>query len=359
MKPIKLTQSTIAKAKENILAQLDGVRLQGTKVSLSYDFTDAIKEQLENTEVKTPIVYMMANTYLKMLEYVMQCDTEIAWHGTVKRGEGDKKHIFFIKDVYLYPQKIAAATVQVDDTKYTQWSDAQDAETFNNRRFQGHSHVNMGTTYSGIDEANKKEFLQDLLDDDYYIFVVTNKRQEHNFEVYDLAQNIIFENKDIDFRVYLNENTLLESIDDEMSRYLTKPTYSYTPTPNYYKGPTTPAYGSKTYEKPKTKQYSFYSNYNDDYNDNDDDYYTKLYGNVKKTTANTKIKRHVVLMNRAGRNFEKEYREYEGEITKVRFNGKDYEVFIPYKPFETDDIQQLRKEGWHVREMPIPVEFDI
>ena len=346
MKPIKLTQSTIAKAKENILAQLDGVRLQGTTINLSYDFADAIKEQLEKTEVKKPIVYMMANTYLKMLEYVMKCDTEIAWHGTVKRGKGDKKHIFFIKDVYLYPQKIAAATVQVDDTKYTQRSDAQDAETFNNRRFQGHSHVNMSTFYSGTDEANKREFLQDLLDDDYYIFLVTNKRQEHNFEVYDLAQNIIFENKDIDFRVYLNENTLLESIDDEMNNYLTKPTYTFPPATNFFKSPTTPSYDSKT------KQYGFYDD--DDYN-----YYDRFYSNTKKSTASVKIKRHVVLMNRAGRDFEKEYREYEGETTTVRFNGKDYEVFIPYIPFEEKDIQQLRKEGWHVREMPIPEEFDI
>lgn len=346
MKPIKLTQSTIAKAKESILAQLDKVRLQGTTVNLSYDFADAIKEQLEKTEVKKPIVYMMANTYLKMLEYVMKCDTEIAWHGTVKRGEGDKKHIFFIKDVYLYPQKIAAATVQVDDTKYTQWSDAQDAETFNNRRFQGHSHVDMNAIYSGTDEANKREFLQDLLDDDYYIFLVTNKRQEHNFEVYDLAQNIIFENKDIDFRVYLNENTILESIDDEMNKYLTKPTYNFTPATNFYKNPTTPSYGSKT------KQYGFYDD--DDYS-----YYDRFYNNTKKNTASVKIKRHVVLMNREGRNFEKEYREYEGETTTIRFNGKDYKVFVPYKPFDAEDIQQLRKEGWHVREMPIPEEFDI
>lgn len=346
MKPIKLTQSTIAKAKENILAQLDGIRLQGTTVNLSYDFADAIKEQIEKTDVKKPIIYMMANTYLKMLEYVMKCDTEIAWHGTVKRGEDDKKHIFFIKDVYLYPQKITAATVQVDDNKYTQWSDTQDAETFNNRRFQGHSHVNMSTFYSGTDEANKKEFLQDLLDDDYYIFVVTNKRQEHNFEIYDLAQNIIFENKDIDFRVYLNENTLLESIDNEMDNYLTKSAYSFTPATDYYRSQTT------SYGESKTNQYSFYD-------DDEINYYNRFYEDTKKSTVSVKIKRHVVLMNRAGRNFEKEYREFEGEVTKIRFNGKDYIVFIPYKPFETKDIQQLRKEGWHVREMPIPEEFDI
>lgn len=345
MKPIKLTQSSLAKAKETLFKQLDGIRLQGTTINLSYDFADAIKEQMEAAEIKKPIVYMMANTYLKMLEYVLKCDTEIAWHGTVKRGEGDKKHIFFIKDVYLYPQKIAAATVQVDDDKYTQWSDAQDDDTFNNRRFQAHSHVNMGTTYSGTDEANKKEFLQDLLDDDYYIFLVTNKRQEHNFEVYDLAQNIIFENKDIDFRVYLNENTILDSISEEMDKYCTKPTYQKTTYPSLSQ--------FNNYNKPtetKTRQYgSFFD---------DDDYY-KNFCKPSDSKKSLKVKRHVVLMNRSGRNFEKEYPEFEGDIIDIRFNGKDFNVFVPFTPFEPGDISDLRKEGWHVREMPVPEEYDI
>ena len=109
MRPIKLTQSSIAKAKDAIIKQLDNLKLQDTKVNFTYDFAEVLKEQL-NDKIKKPIVYMMASTYLKMLEYVLKCDTEIAWHGTVKRGEGDKSHIFYIKDVYLYPQKIAAAT---------------------------------------------------------------------------------------------------------------------------------------------------------------------------------------------------------------------------------------------------------
>lgn len=347
MKPIKLTQSSIAKAKDAIIKQLDNLKLQDTKVNFTYDFAEVLKEQLNN-EIKKPIVYMMANTYLKMLEYVLRCDTEIAWHGTVRRGEGAKSHIFYIKDVYLYPQKIAAATVQVDDDKYTQWSDKQDADSFNNRRFQGHSHVNMGTFYSGTDETNKNAFLQDLLDDDYYIFLVTNKRQEHNFEIYDLAQNIIFENKDIDFRVYLTENELLESIPDEISNYCTKQTYQSSPA---------------TYNS-----YSGYSGYNGlgstksswpglgkSYNDNDN-YYK---GSSKVHKIPIKIKRHVVLMNRAGRNFEKEYPEFEGDIIDIRFNGQDYNVFVPFTPLRTSDIANLRKDGWHVREMPVPDEYNI
>lgn len=336
MKPIKLTQSSIAKAKDDILKKLDSLKLQDTKVSFTYDFAEVLKEQLDN-EIKRPIVYMMANTYLKMLEYVLKCDTEIAWHGTVKRGTGDKSHIFFIKDVYLYPQKIAAATVQVDDDKYTQWSDKQDAETFNNRRFQGHSHVNMGAFYSGTDENNKYAFLQDLLDDDYYIFLVTNKRQEHNFEIYDLAQNVIFEHKDIDFRVYLNENELIDSIPDEMTRYCTKQTYQ---------SHTIPSYNSSS-----KSSWPGYNNFNEDH--------YKSLAKTAPTKVPIKVKRHVVLMNRSGRDFEKEYPEYEGDIIDIRFNGQDYNVFVPFTPFDNADISNLRKEGWHVREMPVPDEYEI
>ena len=328
MKPIKLTQSSLAKAKDDILKKLDNIKLQDTKINFTYDFAEILKEQLNN-EIKKPIVYMMANTYLKMLEYVLKCDTEIAWHGTVKRGTGDKSHIFYIKDVYLYPQKIAAATVQVDDDKYTQWSDKQDAETFNNRRFQGHSHVNMSAFYSGTDENNKYAFLQDLLDDDYYIFLVTNKRQEHNFEIYDLAQNIIFENKDIDFRVYLTEDNVLDNIKTEIATYCTKQTYQVNSI-NSFAVPNRSSW-------PETN-----TSYNSDY---------------FKEPA--KIKRHVVLINRAGRDFEKEYREYEGNVATIRFNGQDYNVFIPFEPFDTEDITKLRKDGWHVREMPVPSAYDI
>ena len=63
-------------------------------------------------------------------------------------------------------------------------------------------------------------------------------------------------------------------------------------------------------------------------------------------------------MNRTGRNFEKEYPEFEGDIIDIRFNGQDYKVFVPYTPFGTADIAELRKDGWHVREMPVPDEYD-
>lgn len=336
MRPIKLTQLSLAKAKEAILSQLDGLRLQNTKINLQYDFIDAFKEQLKEANYKRPIIYMTAGTYLKMQEYVKQCDVEIAWHGTVKRGTDDKKHLFYIKDVFLYPQKIASATVQVDDTKYTQWTEKLDIDTFNNMRFQGHSHVNMGTFYSSTDEENKRAFLNDLLDDDFYIFLVTNKRGEHNFEIYDLAQNIIFEKNDIDFRVYLNENDNLSMVKSEIEEYCTKQTY--TPFNNAYQEDLKeriihgPGFLDERFKNQQTPSYS---------------------------RNPIKIKRNVILLDLPNRDLIEENPTLLGDSMNIRFNGKNYEVFVPYKPLTPFEIENLRKSGWHVREMPVPEDLVI
>lgn len=330
MKPIKLTTSSLAKAKEHILKQLDGLRLQGTKINLQYDLEEAFKEQLKEQNYKKPIIYMTASTYLKMTEYVAQCDTEIAWHGTVKRGTGDKKHLFFIKNVFLYPQKIAAATVQVDDTKYTQWTDSLDADTFNTMRFQGHSHVNMNTFYSSTDEENKRAFLNDLLDDDFYIFLVTNKRKEHNFEIYDLAQNIIFEKNDIEFRVYLDDSITLDVIKSEMTEFCTKQTYqefnrAHTNSSLYIGEQTTMNLPNinRSYQSP-----------------------------FKQSPI--KVKRKVILLDLPNRDFIEEFPTIQGDCLDIRFNGKDYETYVPYRPLSPFEIERIREAGWHVREMPVP-----
>lgn len=328
MKPIKLTQSSLAKAKEAILSQLDGLRLQNTKISIQYDLMDEIKEQLKDANYKKPIVYMSASTYLKMMEYVTECDSEIAWHGTVKRGTGDKNHLFYIKNVFLYPQKIAAATVQVDDTKYTQWADKLDTETFNTMRFQGHSHVNMSTFYSGTDEDNKRAFLNDLLDDDFYIFLVTNKRKEHNFEIYDLAQNIIFEKQDIEFKVYLDEHYTLDTVKSEINEFCSK--QSLIREDHYF-------------NETKTSYFDRYISKN-----------TKLEINNHKPTI--KVKRKVVLLDQPNRDFTKEFPTIMGEALPIRFNGKTYDVFIPYRALTMFEIEHMRTLGWHIREMPVPEE---
>jgi len=335
MKPIKLTPQAIQAAQKAFNESIENLRFQGEKITFSYDFKEEFKKALPENMPK-PVVYMSSSTYLKMLQFVLQCDKEIAWHGTVDRKDNN----FFIKDVFLYPQRITSATVQTDDTKYTQWAEKLPDEVFNKMRFQGHSHVNMGTTPSGVDLTNWNEFLQNLLDNDFYIFAIMNKSQDLNIYIYDLANNLIYERADITVKVLFDKDTEMSYIKEEMDKYIEKPT---PPTPYYKNMYSTPSiwdqYRYNSYLENKTNIVGFQP--------------------TKKQKAKSKINRHVVIMNRSGRYFEREYPEYEGERENVRQNGKNYEVFIPYTPFGTLDIQNLRREGWHVREMQIPKEYDI
>lgn len=349
MKPIKLTQSVKQSLRENLFRDLnktlDDLKMSDTSFKFTYDLKDVMK--VDPQTVKKPIVYMLGNTYLKMLQYVLLSDNEIAWRGTVER----KEHIFFIKDVFLYPQKVTGATVQEDPDEGQKWSDALPTEVYNTMRFQGHSHVNMGAFWSGTDKADQNAHLQELLDDDYYIFAVMNKKQDILVEVYDLAQNVIFEKEDVTFKVFLDKKTLISSLKDEIEKYIKKPaTYTYQSNnigfgANTYHG----MYGRDNWNNAygQTQGDSYYGRGVGDYN-------FATTSTKKSTNGPAKVKRHVVIDNRIGKTFMKEYPEYEGNNMIVRFNGEDYWVFVPYNPFDNGKIRELRKEGWKVREMPVP-----
>lgn len=339
MKPIRLTPQAIQAAKCLFDEQLKDLRFQGEKFNFTYNFEEEFKKSIPET-IEKPTVYMSSSTYLKMLQFVLLCDKEIAWHGVVER----KGSIFFIKDVFLYPQRITTVTVQTDDTKYTQWAEKLPDETFNTMRFQGHSHVNMGTTPSGTDLTNWNEFLQNLLDDDYYIFAIMNKSQDLNLCIYDLANNLIYEKSDITFRVLFNKDLEMSHLKEEMETYIEKPkAVSDSGTGLYYRDYWDKYRLNKEDDRPLKKS-------------------TQTMGfapTVPVKKAAVKIKRHVVLMNRNGRSFEKEHPEYEGDRISVRQNGVNHEVFVPYSAFQMLEIQYLREDGWHVREMPIPEEYDV
>ena len=128
----------------------------------------------------------------KIKQLVDQCDKEVGWHGTVERTS---KNEFTITDVLVFPQTVTAATVTSDETKYTAWLMSQPDDVFNKLRFHGHSHVNMGVSPSGVDTKYQDDILKNL--NDFYIFGIFNKREDNYLIIYDVTNNIVYENKDI------------------------------------------------------------------------------------------------------------------------------------------------------------------
>lgn len=154
-----------------------------------------------------PKLVLSSQAYLKIRALVKETDSEVAWKGTAYKGEDE----YFIDDIFVYPQYVTGATVDTEEDELLEWYNALDDNTFNNLRFQGHSHVNMGTSPSGTDERDQKTTMSMLDKDDFYIFLITNKKDDMNWFIYDKAKNLIYENSDIDFEIDYSSDILVKA----------------------------------------------------------------------------------------------------------------------------------------------------
>ena len=194
-----------------------------------------LSKKLENSVNQKAEVHFSSAAYYKMNALVAACDKEIAWDGTAFRDE-ENPNVFYITDIIVYPQMVSGATVDTDDEKYLTWMNSLDDETFNHRRFNGHSHVNMGVTPSGTDTTYREQSILNIKD--FFIYGIFNKKGDFNFQIYDVENNIIYDNADVIF--YTPEPDYSDWAKEEMLKHVTiKPvttTYQYT---NYAK-PNTP-----------------------------------------------------------------------------------------------------------------------
>lgn len=212
MRQIKPSKANV----KQILAQVEKFLTQEKHYQnkITIDLEDLNKELIQKT-VKKPTVLITTEAYNKMNALVQECDKEIGFHGVVEK-EGNT---YTITDILVYPQKVTGVTVETDDDEILKWQLSIPAETYNKLRMQGHSHVNMGATPSNVDHNLYKTFLSALPNNDFYIFLITNKRGTIWMNIFDLAQNMLFETKDIDIVI---ECEYLDWVDEQLKLVKTK-----------------------------------------------------------------------------------------------------------------------------------------
>lgn len=189
-KLIKLTAEYITEAVEAFKKALTSGKFADGEVTFTKKLGD-IKDR------KAKVIYKEI-AWLKQNALVEQWDKEVAWHGIAKRGEGDT---YIIEDILVYPQEVTGVTVTTDQEEYETWLMNHDDDTFNNIRMQGHSHVNMPTSPSGVDNSLYERILQQLDDTMFYIFMIWNKRGEKTIKIYDMSKNILFDTKDCEVEI--------------------------------------------------------------------------------------------------------------------------------------------------------------
>lgn len=191
-KMIKLTPECIAEIQEDFASILRGAKIADGKINYTKTFGYINRKAT---------VFFSEIAWLKMQTLIREFDKEVAWHGVAYRGEDKSKDEYYITDILVYPQEVTGATVNTDQEKYEMWLMTHEDDVFNNIRMQGHSHVNMGTTPSGVDTTHQEKILAQLDDDMFYIFMIWNKRGEKTIKIYDLAKNVLFDGTDVSVEI--------------------------------------------------------------------------------------------------------------------------------------------------------------
>jgi len=184
-KPIRITDELKTKAQAEFTALLDGLKMSDGEIRYSKAF---VYQEATATLWLTPLAYS------KTVALVTKFSDEVAWHGLAVRQAPNE---FVIEDIFIYPQEVTGSTVNTDQDKYTGWLYEFNDETFNGIRMQGHSHVNMGVTPSAVDTGHREKILEQLDADMFYIFMVWNKALKTHTLIYDMENNILYEDGDI------------------------------------------------------------------------------------------------------------------------------------------------------------------
>ena len=189
-------------------------------VEIKIDIKEILEDYIEAQELTEPEIFITSDAYIKMRKLVDDNTTEIGWYGTVTQMPGLNAYV--IEDIIVYPQTVTGTTCEQDDDKMFEFEMSLTTDQVNHKRFHGHSHVNMGTSPSGVDE----NFYQDLLSqtNDYFIITITNKRNEYTTRFYDIANNILY--TDIPIQVLFTDGTDVESWFEGTTDKLTQHTYT-------------------------------------------------------------------------------------------------------------------------------------
>lgn len=208
------------------LFQIQPTIVNNTK--FTFDASKLIEEKLKTINAPEPVIDFTEEAFYKMMSLVDGIDKEIAWHGVVETINEEKRE-YLVTDILVYPQRVAATTVDAIEDKYGLWMNKIDDETFNKVRLQGHSHVNMGVFASSTDEKYYDNLTDHLTD--FYIVIIANKRREFFLRLYDGKNNLIFnelkptlEGKTLGYSEWASE-AIKENIQTTLPSYASN--YSY------------------------------------------------------------------------------------------------------------------------------------
>lgn len=235
-------------------------------------------------------IYFTSTAWLKMQVLIDEYSSEVQWHGLVRRVSETE---FEVYDIIVPPHTVTATTVTSDPVEYAKWLNGLDDDTFNALHFHGHSHVMMHVSPSEVDMTYRRDVITQLpkpteSNDEFYIFLIMNKKGDWSGEIYDLTNNTYYSSDDSDIYIdvvcdddRLISEFLREAKKVAVQEYTKVLTGTQKTAQNYSKN--TPQANNKNSSIPaanasnksnNTSNYSSYPGY-DDYDDYNDPFYSR------------------------------------------------------------------------------------
>lgn len=221
-KKIYVTEEELDDILNGIKAQLKNMKCYGSV---------NIKHSTKSDERRAVLAFTPI-AWTKMSALVAQFDTEIQWHGLIRRLSD---YEFEVYDIIVPPHEVSATTVVSDQAQYNQWLNELPDDIFSDLRFHGHSHVNMTVTPSGTDDKYRSDLVTQLPkpksddDDAFYVFMIMNKRHLWSAEIYDLKYNALYKTDEIYLEILVDAEggTLNDFITEARSLATSRPVQSW------------------------------------------------------------------------------------------------------------------------------------
>lgn len=194
MRPIFLTDQQKSDLVKDIILSVEKTPLVNGAFHYSKSF-------LSKKGEKATIIYS-SDAWLKIQGLIQGFQSEVFWHALIKRVSETE---FFVYDVLVPEQTVTGSTVDTTDDDCLAFTESLTDEQAASLFYHGHSHVNMGTFASSVDLAHQKSIISSMGKQGFYIFQIMNKKGDCLTMLYDLDNNILYEENDVETEV-IDEN---------------------------------------------------------------------------------------------------------------------------------------------------------
>lgn len=180
-------------------------------------------------EILTPRIRLTPRVYHDMLHIVDEAEKEIGWLGTVDVSEFGGRTYYRLDEIYIVEQEVSHTETGLDEEGQAKLAEAllkepNGLELVNRLRFWGHSHVRMGVSPSGQDDAQMEHFRENGCD--WFVRAIANKNGKIKFDVFDFESGILFE--DVPWAIeYEEEEDRRDYWKDQIKEKVTEKTYVY------------------------------------------------------------------------------------------------------------------------------------